>query len=116
MCIRDRRGLAQLMPATAAELGVDLDDIHDPETNVRAGARYLRQQIDAIGTVAGGLAAYNAGPARGARSFDRWPRETQAYVTKILRRTGAIPSHPVVTEPSAWKGGMASMQTQGADR
>ena len=39
-------GLAQLMPGTAAELGVDPSD---PIQNLRGGARYLRQQLDRFG-------------------------------------------------------------------
>ena len=55
-------GMAQLMPSTARELGVDP---YDPVDNLRGGARYLRQQIDAFGGDIGlALAAYNAGPNR----------------------------------------------------
>jgi soluble lytic murein transglycosylase-like protein len=53
------RGLLQLMPGTASELGAVTDD---PAANVLAGARYLRQLIDRFGDVELALAAYNAGP------------------------------------------------------
>ena len=53
------RGLLQLMPGTARELGLEGSD---PAVNVRAGARYLRQLIDRFGEVELALAAYNAGP------------------------------------------------------
>jgi soluble lytic murein transglycosylase-like protein len=53
------RGLLQLMPATAESLALDPDQ---PETNVLAGARYLRQMLDRFGSVDLALAAYNAGP------------------------------------------------------
>lgn len=52
-------GLAQLMPATAATLGVDHTD---PVQNLDGGARYLRMQYDKFGSWPLALAAYNAGP------------------------------------------------------
>lgn len=77
-------GLAQLMPATAAELGVDP---WNPQENVIGGARYLRQQLDAFDDLTFALAAYNAGPHR-VRQYGGVPpyRETQAYVARILER------------------------------
>lgn len=75
-------GLAQLMPGTAAELGVDPSD---PIQNMRGGARYLRQQLDRFGDPALALAAYNAGPGRVAQYGGIPPfRETQNYVERIL--------------------------------
>jgi hypothetical protein len=75
-------GLAQLMPGTAAGLGVDP---HDPHQNLRGGARYLRQQLDRFGSVELALAAYNAGPTRVAQAGGV-PKiaETQAYVPRVL--------------------------------
>ena len=78
------RGLAQLMPSTAASLGVDIDD---PTDNLRGGARYLRQMLDRFGRVDLALAAYNAGPTAVARAGGIPPYpETQQYVTKVLAR------------------------------
>lgn len=76
-------GLAQLMPATARELGVA--DRSDPHQNLNGGARYLAQQIARFGDLRLALAAYNAGPARVAR-LGRIPSipETQAYVTAVI--------------------------------
>lgn len=75
-------GLAQLMPGTAKELGVDP---HDPVQNIRGGARYLRQQYDRFGTWRLALAAYNAGPGAVRKHGGVPPyRETQNYVRKIL--------------------------------
>jgi len=79
------RGLAQLMPGTARELGVDSSD---PFANLEGGARYLRQQLDRFdGDLERALAAYNAGPGRVIRAggIPRI-RETQLYVTAIMGR------------------------------
>ncbi|HWH33277.1 MAG TPA: lytic transglycosylase domain-containing protein [Egibacteraceae bacterium] len=75
-------GLAQLMPGTAAGLGVDA---RDPAQNLLGGARYLRAQLDRFGSPELALAAYNAGPARVAQAGGV-PRiaETQAYVPRVL--------------------------------
>ena len=76
------QGLTQLMPGTAAGLGVDP---LDPAQNLRGGARYLRAQLDRFGSVELALAAYNAGPSRVAQAGGI-PRiaETQAYVPRVL--------------------------------
>ena len=73
------QGLTQLMPGTAAELGVR--DAFDSEENLRAGARYLAIQIGRFSDIRLALAAYNSGPNRVAR-LGRVPdiNETQNYV------------------------------------
>jgi len=79
------RGLAQLMPGTAREMGVNPDD---PFANLEGGARYLREQLDRFdGDIEKALAAYNAGPGRVA-SAGGVPRirETQTYVSSIMGR------------------------------
>lgn len=80
-------GLTQLMPATAAELGVDPND---PIQNLAGGARYLRQQLDTFGGDPYlALAAYNAG-AGNVRKHGGIPpfAETQNYVSRIMGGTG----------------------------
>lgn len=75
-------GLAQLMPETAARLGVDPAD---PRQNLEGGARYLRQQYDRFHNWRLALAAYNAGPEAVERHSGVPPyAETQAYVKAIL--------------------------------
>jgi soluble lytic murein transglycosylase-like protein len=75
-------GLMQLMPGTAAELGADP---YDPEQNVDAGARYLRDLLSKYdGALRHALAAYNAGPAA-VDKYNGVPpyRETVNYVVRI---------------------------------
>ena len=84
-------GVLQLMPATAAELGVDPNDVKD---NIRGGAVYLRRQLDRFGSVPLALAAYNAGPGAVLRYHGIPPfAETQAYVSRIMSRW-----HPVIAQ------------------
>jgi soluble lytic murein transglycosylase-like protein len=77
------RGLTQLMPATAAGLGVT--DPTDPAQALDGGAKYLRQQLDRFGgDVAKALAAYNAGPGAVERFGGIPPyAETQEYVRRV---------------------------------
>lgn len=76
------RGLAQLMPGTAALLRVDADD---PRQNLEGGARYLRMMYDRFGDWRLALAAYNAGPEAVDRHGGIPPyAETQGYVRHIL--------------------------------
>jgi len=79
------RGLAQLMPGTARQLGVDA---RDPFANLEGGARYLREQLDRFGgDIEKALAAYNAGPGRVMRAGGVPNiRETQGYVAAIIGR------------------------------
>ncbi|WP_430430003.1 lytic transglycosylase domain-containing protein [Parasphingorhabdus sp.] len=78
-------GLTQLMPDTAANLGVS--NRYDPAANIDGGARYLRQMLDRFGLIHLALAAYNAGPnaVHKAKGIPRY-RETQNYVKSVLAR------------------------------
>lgn len=76
------QGLAQLMPGTARELGVDP---WDPYQNMEGGARYLREQYDTFGDWRLALAAYNAGPGAVSKYRGIPPyRETRNYVRQIM--------------------------------
>ena len=83
---RGALGLMQLMPGTAALLGVR--DAFDPRENVEAGARHLRELLDRFANdVALALAAYNAGPQAVIKHGGVPPYpETQAFVARVLAR------------------------------
>ena len=75
-------GLGQLMPATAAKLGVDPDDMHQ---NLDGSARYMLMLLGRFGSKELALAGYNAGPGavekyRGIPPY----RETQGHVRKVM--------------------------------
>ena len=76
-------GMMQLMPGTAADLGVDP---HDPAANARGGADYLRRMVTLFGNnVELAVAAYNAGPAAVLKYGGVPPyAETRAYVDAVM--------------------------------
>lgn len=103
------RGLMQIMPKTGAEIAQalgerldpedpeDLERLFDPETSIRYGCYYLRQQLDRFDqNAAVTLAAYNAGPEKAAKwlkeygldddgriKYIPYP-ETSNYVTRVF--------------------------------
>jgi soluble lytic murein transglycosylase-like protein len=96
---RNARGLMQLLPETAAHLGVH--NIFDPAENIDAGTHYLSDLLVRYkNDLALTLAAYNAGPLR-VQKYGRVPpfTETQLYVRKVrsayAKRKAAIPVGPI---------------------
>src|SRR5579872_25544 len=79
------RGLMQLMPGTASQLGVS--DAFDPQANVEGGTKYLRELMEKYNfDMVRALAAYNAGPQR-VQQFRGVPPyyETRAYVARVVK-------------------------------
>src|SRR5437870_1684553 len=86
---RGARGLMQLMPETAAILGVR--DCFNPRENIHAGARHLRGLMERFRyDLPLAIAAYNAGdkPVTAFRGIPPYP-ETREYVTRVMRLYGA---------------------------
>jgi soluble lytic murein transglycosylase-like protein len=108
-------GLTQLMPGTAASLGVT--NPLDPAQAIEGGATYLKQQLDRFGgDERKALAAYNAGPGAVAKFGGVPPyAETQGYVQKVLgyaeayraQSTTAAASTPVAASMGSPLGGAA---------
>jgi len=89
-------GLMQLIPDTAADLGLKPEERTDPAKNARAGVRYLAQLLrkhDGNETLA--LASYNAGPGVVAKYGNTVPPypETQTYVARVTDIAQHLRSH-----------------------
>jgi Transglycosylase SLT domain len=102
-------GLMQLMPKTAARYGVPVDKqphygitqqqkLFDPQTNISAGSRYLRDLLNLFnGKLDLALAAYNAGEGAVQRAGNKIPNfpETQNYVKTVTQIYRALqPAEP----------------------
>jgi len=100
---RGAMGLMQLIPGTAAELGVQ--DAFDPEQNVIGGARLLNQLLNRYGgDLSMTLSAYNAGvrPVDAAGGVPMIP-ETIDYVSRILSRLPSKSGKPLGTNSQAFR-------------
>lgn len=85
------KGLGQLMPDTARELGVE--DAFSASENLDGAARYLTSMLDKFGSAELALAAYNAGPGA-VQKYGGVPpyRETEQYIIDIFHAVGRTPS------------------------
>ena len=108
------QGIAQFMPETAADVG--LDNPFDPLQAIPAAARLLRDFLDQFGNLGLAAAAYNAGPKRVHRWLKKQsglPAETRGYVKTITgqppeswkaakagRGSGRLPQHAPCKEVS----------------
>jgi hypothetical protein len=98
---RNARGLMQLLPETAARLGVK--NIFDPSDNIDGGTRYLRDLLQRYrNDLALTLAAYNAGPDR-VRQYGTVPPfpETRSYVRRVKTAYAKRKSTPPTRQPPA---------------
>jgi hypothetical protein len=97
---KNARGLMQLLPETAAQLGVK--NIDDPAENIDGGTRYLRDLLQKYNNdLSLALAAYNAGPDK-VQLYGRVPpfSETLSYVRRVKRGYDKNKSKPA-TKPAA---------------
>lgn len=81
-------GIMQLMPGTAADLGVDP---YDEAQNVAGGTAYLNQLYARFGDLADTLAAYNWGPGNVSQALANgqpFPTSVQGYIAKVLAALG----------------------------
>ena len=105
---KNARGLMQLLPETAAQLGVK--NIHDPAENIDAGTRYLRDLLQKYNNdLALALAAYNAGPDK-VQLYGRVPpfAETISYVRRVKRSYDNSKSKSATKTPPAGAGTAAA--------
>jgi hypothetical protein len=114
---RNARGLMQLLPETAARLGVK--DVFDPRQNIDAGTRYLSDLLRRYGNnLVLALAAYNAGPEKISK-FGKVPPypETISYVRRVKRayensKSGTTPRSTqrskTISKAAAFRNGTSS--------
>ena len=104
-------GVMQLMPRTAAALGVT--DPTDAASNIDGGVRFLSRLVRDFGDVSTALAAYNWGPGN-VRSGKRRPSSVAVYIGKVLRRMRAESGDGAQLDGrQAQRGGMGALLAVG---
>jgi hypothetical protein len=96
------QGLMQLMPGTAALMGVQ--NAYDPEQNIAGGVGYLRHCLDRFQqNPALAVAAYNAGPERVAKAGNTVPpiAETQSFVANVMTMYTGQPQVSLASKPAS---------------
>lgn len=84
-------GIAQFMPATAKQYGIDP---YDPNQAIPAAAQFLASNYKKAGNWEDALAGYNAGPGRMDRRIWSKIPETSNYVSSIMNKIGPLQSTP----------------------
>lgn len=113
---KDARGLMQVIPPTAARMGVNPKHLYDPEQNIIAGTRYLRFLTNRFkGNFDHIVAAYNAGEGavdkyRGIPPY----RETQNYVVKVRQRYARLNGNPALVRAAPVKAVATASDKQAA--
>lgn len=114
------RGLMQIMPKTAAHLGLPMEQIHDPEANISAAARYLQQLMQTFGDISNVnerqnfvLAAYNggAGHVRDAMALARKHGADTRTWGSVSRYLALLSNPEYYRDPVVKNGYMRSSET-----
>ena len=114
------RGLMQIMPKTAAHLGLPMEQIHDPEANISAAARYLQQLMQAFSDIPNVherqnfvLAAYNggAGHVRDAMALARKHGADTRTWGSVSRYLALLSNPEYYRDPVVKNGYMRSSET-----
>lgn len=114
------RGLMQIMPKTAAHLGLPMEQIHEPEANISAAARYLQQLMQTFGDIPNVherqnfvLAAYNggAGHVRDAMALARKHGADTRTWGSVSRYLALLNNPEYYRDPVVKNGYMRSSET-----
>ena len=114
------RGLMQIMPNTAAHLGLSMAQIHEPEPNISAGAKYLQELMSMFGDIPNFqerqnfvLAAYNGGPGhvRDAMALAQKHGEDAKSWSSVSRYLALLSNPEYYRDPVVKNGYMRSSET-----
>ena len=119
-------GIMQVMPKTGKGMGFTNQDLADPDKNIEAGLKYLKQNLDAFnGDQKMATVGYNAGTNSSFFSGGELPKITEAYVL-AMKGYGAYDTDTAITQPAEANGDMVAVKkspeppappdTSGADR